>query len=59
MPNRPARHSQADLNRAIKAATKIDRPCAIEAKPDGTIRIIIGYAAETSPTQPIQKDWSL
>lgn len=39
MSRRPARCTEADIGRAIKAAGKAGKPMAVEILPDGTIRI--------------------
>ena len=40
MPRRPARVTQADIARAIRAADQAGSPRTIEIAPDGTIRPI-------------------
>lgn len=40
MSRRPARFTEADIRRALKAAERFDVPMAVEIKPDGTIRIV-------------------
>lgn len=39
MSGRPARVTQADLNRAVRAAAAAPCPMVVEVLPDGTIRI--------------------
>ena len=39
MSRRPARFTQADVVRAIKAAEQAAKPMAIDILPDGTIRL--------------------
>jgi hypothetical protein len=40
MSRRPARCTEADLNRAIKAADRASVPRAVKIDPDGTIWIV-------------------
>ncbi len=40
MSRRPARTTQADIARALRAAEKIGLKVSVEIIPDGTIRII-------------------
>jgi hypothetical protein len=40
MSRRPARFTQADIARAIKAVEKTGAKMAVEIAPDGTIRIV-------------------
>jgi hypothetical protein len=60
MSRTPARVSQADWNRAIKAANQSELPCVVEVTPDGTIRIIPSISADaTGETVATRQDWSL
>lgn len=40
MSRRPARCTEADLKRAIKAAQAVGKDWAVEVLPDGTIRLM-------------------
>jgi hypothetical protein len=40
MPRRPARVTQADIARAIRAADKARSPRTVEITPDGTIKLV-------------------
>ena len=40
MSRRPARFTEADLNRALKAAGRCGYPTMVEILPDSTIRIV-------------------
>lgn len=40
MPRTPARATQADISRAIKAAKHAGENAVVEVAPDGTIRIV-------------------
>jgi hypothetical protein len=48
MPRTPARISQADINRAIRAARQAGA-AAVEVQPSGVIRILLD---ETPPVAP-------
>ncbi len=54
MSRRPARCTQADIQRAIKAAAASEKPMAVEVLPDGTIRItpIPPQGSSTVPGEP-------
>ena len=39
MSRRPARVTEADINRALRAAAKVGDHLAVDIQPDGTIRI--------------------
>jgi hypothetical protein len=49
MSRRPARFTQADISRAIRAIQASGAPMAVEIVPDGTIRIIPANAASAPP----------
>jgi hypothetical protein len=50
MSRRPARCTQADLNRALKAVEKHGGGMSVDVLPDGTIRISpVSMAAAVSP----------
>jgi hypothetical protein len=49
MPRRPARHTQADVARALRAAKQAGA-AAIEVRPDGTIKILL----DSPPLAPEQ-----
>jgi len=40
MSRRPARVTEADIARALRAAARQSRPHAVEVLPDGTIRVV-------------------
>jgi hypothetical protein len=40
MPRRPARVTQADIARAIRAAEQAGSPRTVEVTPDGTIKLV-------------------
>jgi hypothetical protein len=40
MPRRPARVTQADIARAIRAAEQAGSPRTVEIAPDGTIKLV-------------------
>ena len=50
MSRRPARCTQADIHRAIKAVEQAGSRMAIEILPDGTIRIASSSAKAAEPT---------
>jgi hypothetical protein len=53
MSRTPARFTEADLRRAIRAVAKEGVPMAVEAAPDGTIRIVpYEPPAQVSPERP-------
>ncbi|CAJ0867174.1 hypothetical protein AMST5_01928 [freshwater sediment metagenome] len=52
MSGRPARVTQAELNRALRAAAAAPCPTAVEVLPDGTIRLTPALAAEQKKTEP-------
>jgi hypothetical protein len=47
MPRRPARVTQADIARAIRAAEQAGSPRTVEITPDGTIKLV-----PVEPTKP-------
>ena len=47
MSRTPARHTQADVARSIRAAKQAGA-AAVELRPDGTIRIVISQEKTTS-----------
>jgi hypothetical protein len=47
MPRRPARFTQADIARAIRAAEQAGSPRTVEIAPDGTIKLV-----PVEPTKP-------
>lgn len=49
MSGRPARFTQLDLERAIKAAKLLGEDAAVEIAPDGTIRIARAPPASAPP----------
>jgi hypothetical protein len=51
MSRRPAKITQADVARAIRAAQQCGAG-AVEVKPDGTIRIVIAPESTVQPTDP-------
>jgi len=50
MSRRPARCTQADIRRAIRAAEQAGAKMAVEISPDGTIRLIPAQETVKSPT---------
>ncbi|WP_156527608.1 hypothetical protein [Bradyrhizobium stylosanthis] len=56
MPRRPAKVTQADLARAIRAAKEAGAS-AVSVGPDGVIRIILTGAAPTNPTTGLDEIW--
>lgn len=52
MSNRPARATQADINRAVKAAAAATIPMAVEILPDGTIRLTPALAGDEKKREP-------
>jgi hypothetical protein len=55
MPRRPARHTQADVARALRAAKQAGA-AAVVVLPDGSIKILLD-APPVVPEQPIQNEW--
>jgi hypothetical protein len=51
MSRRPARCTQADVARVIRAAKQCGAG-TVEVKPDGTIRIVIAPESTVQPTEP-------
>lgn len=49
MPRRPARATQADIARAIRAAEQAGSPRTVEVTPDGTIKLV---PVEPEPAKP-------
>jgi hypothetical protein len=47
MPRRPARVTQSDIARAIRAAEQAGSPRTVEIAPDGTIKLV-----PVEPTKP-------
>ena len=39
MSRKPARHTQADINRAVRAVKQADADAVVELRPDGVIYI--------------------
>lgn len=54
MPRRPARVTQADIARAIRAARQ-ERAAAVVIEPDGRIRIAV-QDEPPSPSVPVEPD---
>lgn len=58
MSRRPARVTQADIARALRAVEQTGTRAAVEVAPDGTIRIVpvdaspVGQAPPTAPLEP-------
>lgn len=51
MSRRPARFTEADVQRALKAAQKVKLPiAAVRIQPDGTILIIPGEPESVQPS---------
>lgn len=51
MGRRPARFTEADVQRALKAAQKVKLPiAAVRIQPDGTILIIPGQPESVPPS---------
>jgi hypothetical protein len=55
MPRTPARISQADINRAIRAARQAGA-AAIEVQPSGVIRILLVEAPPVAPEKQSPDD---
>jgi hypothetical protein len=55
MPRRPARHTQSDVARAIRAAKQAGAG-AVELKQDGSIFIHVAAAPPVVPEQPSPVD---
>jgi hypothetical protein len=55
MPRTPARISQADINRAIRAARQAGAS-AVEVQPSGTIRILLVEAPPVVPEKQSPDD---
>lgn len=57
MSNRPARFTQADIARALRAVNSSGVPARIDVKPDGTISIVPGLPEAAAPaTAPEEND---
>lgn len=56
MPRRPAKVTQADLARAIRAAKEAGAS-TVSVDPDGVIRIVLTGAALTNPTTGRDEIW--
>ena len=58
MPRRPARCTQADLARALRAAASVGGGVTVELTPDGTIRLTPGQAPPTTPApgRPVEPE---
>ena len=56
MPRRPAKVTQADLARAIRAAKEAGAS-AVSVDPDGVIRIVLTGAALTNSTTGLDEIW--
>jgi hypothetical protein len=54
MSRRPARFTQADVHRAVKAVMRAGVNMAVEIAPDGTIRIV--PAIVHNPPRPVAPD---
>lgn len=53
MSRRPARFTQADLARAIRAITQVEANMMVEVLPDGTMRILpVPTLSDGKPTIP-------
>ena len=52
MSRRPAKFTQADIARAIRAANQSDVKMAVEISPDGTIRIIPAEQSQNVRVEP-------
>jgi hypothetical protein len=55
MPRTPARISQADINRAIRAARQAGA-IVVEVQPTGVIRILLDEAAPVAPQKQSSDD---
>ncbi len=54
MSRRAARCTEADLNRALKAAARQPEPMAVEVTPEGTIRIVpVEHSHEKTGVEPV------
>lgn len=54
MSRRPARVTQADIHRAIKAVEQAGARMAMEIRPDGIIRIVPVPPAQSTTSEPPQ-----
>jgi hypothetical protein len=54
MSRRPARCTQADITRALKAAERHSPDMAVEVTPDGTIRIVRNPAIPAPSSWPVE-----
>ncbi len=53
MSRRPARVTQADIARALRAAEQVGAWVTVEIRPDGTIRLVPAAKGEaTEPAKP-------
>lgn len=55
MPRSPARATQADIARAIRAAAQVGSKMSIEVLPDGTIRLTPYSEIQPEPPAPARK----
>ena len=51
MSSRPARATQADIARAVRAVLQCGASGTIEIAKDGTIRVIVGQATSEKPPE--------
>ena len=56
MSRRPARCTQADLDRALKAVKKHGGGMIVDVQPDGTIRISPDSAIRPAPTASVEPE---
>jgi hypothetical protein len=57
MPRRPAKVTQADIARAIRAAKEVGAN-AVTIDGEGVIRIILVGAAPIKPTNGVDQEWT-
>lgn len=55
MANRPAKNTQAEIARALRAIKQVGIAMAIELVPDGTIRLVPADQARISKEKPARR----
>lgn len=59
MANRPAKNTQAEIARALRAVKQVGMPMAVELAPDGTIRLVpaekieVRMPKQKAPRRPV------
>jgi hypothetical protein len=54
--NRPARVTQADIARALRAIKQVDLPMVVEVLPNGTIRIMREREGDARPEPEVAEE---